>query len=228
MKKTTRAATRSLLIWPALVALAVVIAIAVALHGGRATPTSAGSGPAGPASQSGQVTSTLSAGTDMQEHPSPAFTLSDQHGIPVSLASLRGHPVVLAFMDATCTTQCPILVQYLNYTAQFLTPQQVSQIDWVAISVNSNNTPTEATAFLTKNKATMPIHFLLGTQAQLQPLWKAYYVEVQPGRTDVAHTSGLYLLDQRGHEREWVDAGFDPKALAHDLSTLLKNSGSGG
>ena len=196
----------------AAVALAVVIAIIAVLHGAPAK---------GSAASSAQASPTWSAGTDVQMHPAPAFTLTDQSGATVSLQSLRGHPVVLTFVDATCTQQCPIMVEYLNWTTQFLTPQQVAQIDWVAITVNPNNTPTQATAFLTKNKAAMPIHFLLGAQAQLQPLWKAYYIEVQPGQTDVVHTSGLYVIDQQGHEREWVDAGFDPKALASDLKTIM-------
>ena len=200
------------LVTTAVVAVAVVIAIIAVLHGAPAKSSVASGAHASP---------TLSAGTDMQLHAAAAFTLPDQNGASVSLQALRGHPVVLTFLDATCTEQCPIMVQYLNWTASFLTPQQVSRIEWVAITVNPNNTPAEASAFLTKNKAAMPFHFLLGTQAQLQPLWKAYYIEAQPGQTDVVHTSGLYVIDQRGHEREWVDAAFDPKALASDLKTMV-------
>jgi protein SCO1/2 len=160
-------------------------------------------------------------GTNMQDHPAPTFRLLDQNGVQVSLASLHGHPVVLTFLDATCTEQCPLMVQYLNWTTQFLTPKQVAAVDWVAISVNPLNTPAQAQAFLTKNKTVMPMHFLLGSQGQLAPLWKAYYIAVQPGQTDVAHTSGLLLIDQTGHERIWLDAGFDPKDLSGDIQSLL-------
>jgi protein SCO1 len=113
------------------------------------------------------------------------------------------------------------MVEYLNWTTQFMTPQQVAEVKGVAISVNPNNTPAQATAFLTKNKAVMPITFLLGSQAQLSPLWKAYYIEVEPGQTDVGHTSGPYVLDQQGRERVWLDGGFDPKDLSGDLKSLL-------
>ncbi|HEV2461029.1 MAG TPA: SCO family protein, partial [Ktedonobacterales bacterium] len=161
-------------------------------------------------------------GTDMRSHPAPAFTLTDQTGKTLGLQSLRGHPVVLTFLDATCTEQCPLMIQYLNSTAQqFMTPQQVAQVAWVAISVNPNNTPAQAAAFLAKNKPVMTLRFLLGTQAQLAPLWKAYYIDVQPGQTDVVHTSGLYVIDQQGRERIWLDAGFDPSLLGADLKTLL-------
>jgi len=40
----------------------------------------------------------------------PGFTLTDQHGRTLSLlASLRGHAVVLEFMDPHCTDICPIV-----------------------------------------------------------------------------------------------------------------------
>lgn len=174
-------------------------------------------------SASGGSSSARLSGTDMRLHPAPAFTLRDQNGAAISLASLPGRLTVLTFLDATCTQQCPIMIQYLNQTTQFLTPQQVAQVNWVAISVNPNNTPAQARAFLAKEKAAMPIRFLLGSQAQLQPLWKAYYIAVAPGTTDVTHTAGLYLIDQQGREREWEDAGFDPKGLATDIQILLKS-----
>src|SRR5581483_12516451 len=47
-------------------------------------------------------------GTDLGGTPAPAFTLSDQNGDQVSLASLRGHPVVLSFMDTDCPSGCPL------------------------------------------------------------------------------------------------------------------------
>lgn len=178
-----------------------------------------GSSAAGAVSTTG--TGVALSGTDMRRHPAPAFSLLDQNGATVSLSSLRGRVVVLTFLDATCTQQCPIMVQYLNQTTQFLTPQQVSQVAWVAISVNANNTPAQATAFLAKNQAAMNMRFLLGSQAQLQPLWKGYYIAAQPGLSDVTHTSGLYLIDQQGREREWLDAGFDPKGLATDVQKVL-------
>lgn len=202
------------------VVLLVALVVLVALW---ARASAFGARGAGAASTAG--TTVALSGTNMRLHPAPAFSLHDQNGAPVSLASLHGRVVVLTFLDATCTQQCPIMVQYLNQTTQFLTPQQASQVAWVAISVNPNNTPAQATAFLAKNKAAMRMRFLLGSQAQLQPLWKGYYIDAQPGLNDVTHTSGAYLIDKQGHELEWLDAGFDPKGLATDLQKVL-GSGS--
>src|SRR5260221_3726190 len=115
-------------------------------------------------------TPTLQGGADMQGHPAPAFTLRDQDGAVVSLQALHGRPVVLTFLDGTCTEQCPLIVQYLNWTTQFMTRKQVDDVAWVAITVNPNNTRSQASAFLAKNKAAVPIRFRLGSQAELQPL----------------------------------------------------------
>ena len=40
--------------------------------------------------------------------PRPASALRDQNGAPVSLASLRGRPVLLTFLDSQCQLECPI------------------------------------------------------------------------------------------------------------------------
>ena len=73
-------------------ALILVIAANLALHLNRST-AGASSTPPVPSLQ----------GTDMRSHPAPPFSLTDQNANTVSLEALRGHPVVLTFLDATCT-----------------------------------------------------------------------------------------------------------------------------
>ena len=43
--------------------------------------------------------------------PAPDFTLTDQHGRPVSLSGLRGKVVLLTFLDPVCVTDCPLIAQ---------------------------------------------------------------------------------------------------------------------
>jgi cytochrome oxidase Cu insertion factor (SCO1/SenC/PrrC family) len=47
----------------------------------------------------------------------PDFTLIDQHGARVSLADLKGRPVVLGFVFAHCQTMCPFIVATLKRAA---------------------------------------------------------------------------------------------------------------
>jgi len=179
------------------------------------------------ASQQQQAANMLTGGAVLSDMPAaPSFTLVDQNGQTVALNQLRGHPVVITFIDTTCTQECPIIAQYLDDTAYFMqhsktTKTSPSQVEWLAVSVNPTNTPASAHGFLTKNKVTIPLHVLLGSQAQLSAIWKAYHIQVIPTPTDVQHTSGLYMVDKQGRERLWMDAGFDPTAAAHDLGVLL-------
>ncbi|HLK01500.1 MAG TPA: redoxin domain-containing protein [Streptosporangiaceae bacterium] len=52
--------------------------------------------------------------------PAPDFTLTDQGGRTVSLASLRGKVVLLTFLDTVCTTDCPIIGAEFKQAGQLL------------------------------------------------------------------------------------------------------------
>src|SRR5512146_502299 len=135
-----------------IVIVLVVLVGAVALIHQRLTSDAAPSTPA------------LVGGTALNE-PAPAMSLRDQNGALVTSQSLGGRPTVLTFMDMTCTSECPIQAQLLNQTARFLGPQKASQVNWIVVSVNPNNTPADANDFLQKQKVTIPIKVLLGSQA---------------------------------------------------------------
>ncbi len=52
-------------------------------------------------------------GFSMSGDPAPDFTLTDQFGHSVTLSSLRGHEVVLAFIDSRCKTLCPLTAEIM-------------------------------------------------------------------------------------------------------------------
>lgn len=169
-------------------------------------------------------TAALTAGTVLGGKSATPFQLADQNGSVISLAALRGHPVVLTFLDATCTSECPITAQYLGWTAQALGSKAAS-VAWLAMSVNPQNTPADGRQFIAKNKVTIPIHILLGTHAQLARLWHAYGIYVQPvPGGDTIHTIVTYLIDEQGQTREVLDQAYDPRQAAHDLGVLLAQS----
>ncbi len=171
---------------------------------------------------SGTASVTLVGGTLLQNTPPmPTMSLKDQNGQTVTAQSLHGKPTVVTFLDMTCTQECPLQAQMLNQTATFMGAQKASQVNWVVVSVNPNNTPADATNFMQKNKVSIPVKVLLGSQAQLKPVWDAYHIWVQPTPTDVNHTVALFLIDKTGQQRMVFVDGFDPKALSEDLSALL-------
>jgi protein SCO1/2 len=156
--------------------------------------------------------------------PAPAVTLQDQNGATIALAKLRGHPVVLTFLDSVCPhRECPLIATQLAVTARQLGPHQASELTWVAVSVDPwHDTPATVTAFLAHNQVTTPLHFLLGTLPELTLVWKAYGIEssLLPDGI-VAHNTGVYVLDAKGRERVFLSERFDPKQLSTDLHIFL-------
>lgn len=164
-------------------------------------------------------------GTDLGETPAPLFQLNDQYGKHISLQALQGHPVVLTFLYTTCPGPCPITAEKL-YAASQLLGTQAKQVQWLAVSVNpAVDTTGLAKAFVAAHRLTGELHFLLGTESQLHPIWQNYAVEVSvpKGNAAMVHTVGVYVIDAQGRERAYLNSDFTPTMLANNLHLLLAN-----
>ncbi len=146
----------------------------------------------------------------MQLSPVPAarapdFTLTDQNGHVLSLASLAGRAVVLEFMDPHCVDICPIVSQEFIDAYRDL-GRQASRAVFIAVNVNPYfHGVRDVAAYSAEHQlTTVPSwHFLTGPPAALEVVWRAYHIEVQPrGRNaDVIHTSEVLFIDPAGRER---------------------------
>lgn len=178
----------------------------------------------------GQSDSTRLQGTSLDGVVAPDFTLTDQTGARISLAALRGHPVVLTFFYTHCTDECPLTAsKFQKVQAQLGT--RIQNVRWVAVSTDPvGDTPQAATDFVAQHGLTGTLHYLLGDQKELAPIWSAYSVAVEntemtPTANDagmVQHTGGVWLIDAQGREQVYLDAAFNPQALADDLTILAK------
>ena len=146
--------------------------------------------------------------TSLDGVPAPGFTLSDQHGRTVSLASLRGKIVVLESMDPDCTLACPITSRQFIEAARAL-GKRSSEVVFVGVNVNQYHAATADVLRFSKVHRLERLpnwHFLTGTTPALERVWRAYRIVVRPSRTgDVAHTDAMYFIDRRGRAR-WVAA----------------------
>jgi protein SCO1 len=149
--------------------------------------------------------------------PVPDFALTDQDGETVTAASLRGKPVVYAFVYSTCQDTCPAQVQTIRGALDDLPGEDPTVI---GVSVDpKNDTPKRAASFMLKQQMTGRMRFLLGTRAQLAPLWKAF--AVQPEEDGLEHSAHTVVADARGFQR--IGFPFDhltEAGLAHDLARL--------
>ncbi len=142
----------------------------------------------------------------------PAFTLTDQDGRQVSLASLRGKVVLLTFLDPVCTSDCPLIAQEFRQADQVL-GARAHGVELVAIVANPLYRSVDYTrAFDQQERLTgLPNWlYLTGSLAQLQQAWKNYAIAAQilPAGGMIGHSDVAYVIDARGHTRTELD--FDP------------------
>jgi protein SCO1 len=149
--------------------------------------------------------------------PPQDFRLRDQDGDPVSLRAFRGRVVVLTFMYTTCRDTCPLTATQIRGALDDLEQPPPA----LAVSVDPvNDTPERAREFLfRRGLGDDRMRFLLGTRAQLAPVWHWYGVQPQGKAFD--HTAYVVLIDRHGRQR----VGFPvqqlvPEDLAHDIRRL--------
>lgn len=151
----------------------------------------------------------------------PDFRLENQDGETVSMRSLRGQPVVVTFLYTTCEDTCPIQAQ----TVRGALDELGHDVPALAIAVDPpRDTPERAQAFLAKQRATGRIDFVLGSRAELQPLWKGY--AIRPQAVDEEHMARITLVDSRGFQRiGYPGSEATPERLANDLRLLERERG---
>jgi cytochrome oxidase Cu insertion factor (SCO1/SenC/PrrC family) len=156
------------------------------------------------------------------ERPAPPFALRDQNGSLVSLASLRGRPVVLTFLDSRCTSECPLAGRELGSILRRLPAARRPAL--VVVSVDpQGDTPRSIAHALAKWKLAGPwtVHWLNApTRARLARVWKEYRVQVEPTTNDIMHSLALYLIDRRGDERTAYLFPFLQSFVQTDLARL--------
>jgi protein SCO1/2 len=146
----------------------------------------------------------------------PHFVLRDQDGRTVSADSVRGRPAVFAFIYSTCRDTCPAQVQTIRGALDDLG----RDLPVYGISVDpANDTPRSAQAFLLEQKMKGRMEFLVGSRAQLEPLWTAFGIAPQARGRE--HSSYTVVVDRYGRQRVGFPAGRLTQAgLAHDLARL--------
>lgn len=165
---------------------------------------------------------------DPLKGPAPAFTLRDSTGKQISLTDFRGHPVALTFLYTHCppTDECPLIAEKLKRTAAIL-GSDAEKVGFVAISVDpAGDTPASVKTFSEEHGLTGRLAYLLGSEAQLAPIWKKYAIGVRPSDKpgQINHTVAVYVIDRSGNERAlFAGADFEPTALAADLRALLNS-----
>ncbi len=142
----------------------------------------------------------------------PGFTLTDQNGHQVSLASLHGKTVLLTFLDPVCTSDCPVIAQEFRQ-ADHLLGATSAHVELVAIVANPIYRSVAYTRAFDSQEGLAGLPnwlYLTGSLPQLQQVWSNYAIAAQilPAGGMIAHSDVAYVIDANGHTRTELD--FDP------------------
>jgi cytochrome oxidase Cu insertion factor (SCO1/SenC/PrrC family) len=146
--------------------------------------------------------------------PAPDFSLTDQDGRAVSLASLRGKVVLMTFLDPVCTSDCPIIAQEFKQAGRML-GAQARNVELVAVVANPTYRSTAFTRAFDRQEGLTTVPnwlYLTGSLAQLDAVWRHYGVTVQnlPAGAMSAHNDLAVVIDPAGRIRQEVDADPGP------------------
>ncbi len=165
----------------------------------------------------------------------PAFTLVNQAGQTVTLASLRGKTIALTFLDDTCTTDCPVIASEFR-TADGYLGRDAGRVEMVAVNANPRYiTPNYLAAFDQQEGLSHVPNwlYLTGSLSDLRHVWKSYGEAViyLPGGAMIGHSEYAWVIDSSGHTRDILDTDPGPATsptessfavmLANTIKTVL-------
>ena len=149
--------------------------------------------------------------------PAPVTLGADYTGAAVQVPR-AGRPALITFLFASCPDVCPLVGDEIARALDEAGESAASRIDVVAISVDpKGDTPANVTAFMRGHQLTGRMRYLIGTRAELSPIWSAWGVLAQPTEdiTESLHTAKVILVDADGQQ-----VGAYPGALPFDTSDL--------
>lgn len=159
----------------------------------------------------------------LPDDSAPLTTGTNYDGTTVSLPA-KGRPAIVTFLFTHCPDICPFSA---NEIAKALDEvgDRADDIDVVAVSVDpSGDTPRAVRAFLRDHGLLGRMKYIVGTAAQLRPLWKDWLIAAQPGgdTTSSVHTARIVLVDRNGKQVGDYSGGLPiPDGdLAADIRTL--------
>lgn len=161
------------------------------------------------------------------DEPAPGFALIDQRGEPVSLAGLRGGPVVLDFVFTRCAGPCPILTGLLADVREGLDADERVRVHFVSISLDpEHDTPERLREYAEARRIdTEGWSFLTGPRDEVDAVVRAYGVGSTPaadGSAQLEHTLVTFLIDAEGRiAKRYLGLRHEPEAIRADIEALL-------
>jgi protein SCO1 len=156
------------------------------------------------------------------------FALTSYRGVRVSSSSLADQVVALTFLESKCQEACPIIAIQLARGVDQLTAAERRRVRVIAISTHpGDDTSANVRRFLTQRRAIGRLDYLIGSEAELRPVWRRYYIvsALDSGDADT-HSASVHLYDRKGVWVSSLHPGIDltPENFVHDVRRALTDS----
>jgi protein SCO1/2 len=151
----------------------------------------------------------------------PDVSLIDQHGNAISLASLKGKPVLIDFIYTSCASTCPMLTAKMAAIAHQLGPALGADVTIVSISLDPEHDDPAALENYAKSHDAggKGWIFLTGPPAKIDQVMALYSLR-RTRETDgsITHSVEAFLLGPDGHQvRQYSALDVSPDAVVADI-----------
>ncbi len=155
----------------------------------------------------------------------PAIDLADQHGKTVSLAALKGKPVLIDFIYTNCATACPVLTSRFAQIADKLGSALGTRLTMVSITIDpEHDHPAQLLDYAKTHDADRTGWLLLtGTPADVEAVLRIYGLkrEREPDGT-IAHVTTSFLVGADGRQIRMYDTMVvAPATVVGDIDRIL-------
>jgi protein SCO1 len=151
----------------------------------------------------------------------PDVSLIDQHGKTISLASLKGKPVLIDFIYTSCASTCPVLTAKIAAVARELGPALGANVTIVSITLDpEHDGPAQLAAYAKSQSAdNNGWLFLTGKPADIDQVLAAFKLRrMRESDGSIMHSVSAFLLGPDGHQiRQYNALDVSAKAVAADI-----------
>jgi protein SCO1/2 len=154
----------------------------------------------------------------------PKIDLIDQTGRSVSLASLRGKPVLIGFIHTDCKGPCELMTARMKKVAQSLGRKFDTKVTIVSITTDpDDDRPEQLLAYAKAQGANANGWlFLTGQPPEVRRVLALYNVPHESEEDEMTHVSDLYLIAPDGREvRQYHGTTTLPETVASDIRQTL-------
>ena len=156
----------------------------------------------------------------------PDLTLTDQNGRGISLASLKGKPVLIDFVYTSCTSTCPLQTAKMAKIARLLGPQLGSEVVIVSLTLDpETDTPARLNQYARRYGADgRSWLFLTGAPQTIDEALARFKLKRERAADgQVMHVAAAFLIGVDGRQiRQYNGLVVTPETVVDDLHQFAR------